>query len=516
MAGHSRKAEEWEMQESQTALEIENIDFQIQGANLRREILEHEITIHEKNIEQNDAINRFLKDKFTNKDLYQWMSNQLSGLYFHTYKMAYDLAKAAERAFQYETGFDDTYINYGHWDSLKRGLLAGERLSLELNQVEVAYINQNSRDTFDIEKTISLRFLDPKALYDLKIKGECQFGFTEKLFDLDFPGHYFRKIKNVSISIPAIVGPYENVKATLTQINNRILKRPDIEGIKYMFRVTGNPITGQNGDNTDVIEDFKATRQIAVSRGVNDTGMFELNFRDERYLPFEGTGAVSSWKLEMPKASNQIDYKSISDVIVNLQYTAKFDGGLKTNVVGLSEMKKAGGYRVISLEHEFSTEWHGFINPQTESKKHVMDFNISEKTFPPNTTEIVIKEIFVKLDLDKALYNPDNTVNLDTDLSVKLKVKKDTDSNLTFKFSNSDAAEKNVDYNMKDIIGFELSVDRKKTDDPEKDIPEKLRQKNEDDTYRLESINGNDYYFLDPDKLRNIGLVMIFDASLIW
>jgi hypothetical protein len=27
--------------------------------------------------------------------------------------------------------------------------------------------------------------------------------------------------------------------------------------------------------------------------------MFELNFRDERYLPFEGAGAISTWQLEL-------------------------------------------------------------------------------------------------------------------------------------------------------------------------------------------------------------------------
>jgi len=32
--------------------------------------------------------------------------------------------------------------------------------------------------------------------------------------------------------------------------------------------------------------------------------MFALNFRRRRYLPFEGTGAISRWRLEMPKEAN--------------------------------------------------------------------------------------------------------------------------------------------------------------------------------------------------------------------
>jgi hypothetical protein len=54
--------------------------------------------------------------------------------------------------------------------------------------------------------------------------------------------------------------------------------------------------------------------------------MFELSFKDERYLPFEGTGAVSRWRLELPTAINQFDYDTISDVIVHVKYTAR-EGG---------------------------------------------------------------------------------------------------------------------------------------------------------------------------------------------
>ena len=35
-------------------------------------------------------------------------------------------------------------------------------------------------------------------------------------------------------------------------------------------------------------------QSIVTSHGQNDSGLFELNFRDERYLPFEGAGAISN------------------------------------------------------------------------------------------------------------------------------------------------------------------------------------------------------------------------------
>jgi hypothetical protein len=475
-------------------------------------MVEQEIILHDKNIEQYDEINRFLKDKFTNKDLYQWMSNQLSGLYFQTYKIAYDLAKAVERAFQYETGIDDIYINYGHWDSLKKGLLAAERLILELNQLEMGYLNHNSR-SFEIEKVISLRNLSPQSLYDLRTRGECVFYFTEKLFDLDFPGHYFRKIKNISISIPLVAGPYENVKAILTQVDYRILKKADIDGVKYLFDNT-------TGSNSNVIEYLGATQQIAVSRAVNESGMFELNFRDERYLPFEETGAVSSWKLEMPKASNHFDYDSISDVIINLKYTALSDGQLKIDVIALPAMKELSGYRALSLRTEFSTEWHEFLNPPTEFDKHQMIVSVSDKNFPPNIKNIFLTGVFAKLKLDEILYDDDQKLFIGGILNITMKVHMiDSSSIRTFKFEDgkTDTIEKNINQKLEDISNLEISIERKKSNDPSKpDIPSKLRKKNDDGSDVVETINGIDHYFLDPKLIKNIGLILLFQGDLQW
>jgi hypothetical protein len=57
-------------------------------------------------------------------------------------------------------------------------------------------------------------------------------------------------------------------------------------------------------------------------------GQFDLNLLfDDRYFPFEGTGAVSSWRLEIPPANNDFELTQISDVVIHLKYTAKVAGG---------------------------------------------------------------------------------------------------------------------------------------------------------------------------------------------
>jgi hypothetical protein len=125
--------------------DLEEIDIQIAMAELRRKIVERQLDSHLKTLEQNQQIIDFYRSKFSNQALYSWMIGRLSGLYFQAYQLAYDMAKSAEKALQYELPSTESYISFGHWDGLKKGLLAGESLMLELNRMEKSQLDQDSR-----------------------------------------------------------------------------------------------------------------------------------------------------------------------------------------------------------------------------------------------------------------------------------------------------------------------------------------------------------------------------------
>ncbi|MCC5633835.1 hypothetical protein LC613_41185 [Nostoc sphaeroides CHAB 2801] len=323
IAQYERRAEEWQLQLQMAQDDVNLITQQITANQIYVEIAISELKAHQKSIEQANEVENFFKNKFSNQDLYQWMVSRLSVLYFQTFKIALDMALATQKAYQYELNKDDTYICFDYWDSLKKGLLAGEGLMLGLNQLEKAYIEGNERK-LEIEKTISLRTLKTldikykNPFEELKATGKCEFKLDKKLFDDDFPGHYCRQIKTISISIPAVVGPYENIKATLTQLSHKTLLKPDSNAVNYLLGKQGST----QPDTSILRSRWRPNQKIAISRGVNDSGLFELNFRDERYLPFEGTGAISTWKLSLPKETNRIDFNNLSDVIINLSYTA--------------------------------------------------------------------------------------------------------------------------------------------------------------------------------------------------
>jgi hypothetical protein len=90
--------------------------------------------------------------------------------------------------------------------------------------------------------------------------------------------------------------------------------------------------------------------------------------RDERYLPFEGAGAKSTWRLELPTDFPTLDYQTISDVVLHLRYPAK-DGGedFRDAARGavrdlLGDTTRSPLVQLFSLRHEFLAEWHRFVN----------------------------------------------------------------------------------------------------------------------------------------------------------
>lgn len=372
MAGYERREQEWKHYEELAASDMKQIGYQLQSNEINQAMSQRDLENHLVSIRQSEEVESFLENKFTNVQLYQWMVSRISTVYFQTYTLAYNLSLAAENAYRFEMNNNQSFVNYGNWNNLQKGLLAGEGLMLSLNQMEKSYAEGYIR-RMEIEKNISLMQLNPTALLNLINDGECIFELTEKLFDDDFPGHYARTIKTISISIPAIVGPYQNIKATLTQLSNQVILKPVAKAVSYLMGESDSEMP----DASTLRSNWQVSQQIALSTGVADDGLFELRFDDDRYLPFEGTGAVSSWKLSMPKATNRINYQSISDVIIQLQYMS-IDGGadFRKNVTDIPGMKDYSGSKFLSLASAYADPWFEFLNIHTQSKEQNLKFGV--------------------------------------------------------------------------------------------------------------------------------------------
>jgi hypothetical protein len=408
-AQHERSSQDWTLQKAMADSEITQLKLQIQGAFLQETMAQRELEILEQQIAHNESVSTYMRDKFSNSQLYQWMASKLSGLYYQTYQMAFDMAKAAEKAFQFERGIKESeasFISGPYWDSQRKGLLAGDSLGLDLDRMEKAYIDSNRRG-FEITKNISLLDLDPVALLQLKTKGVCEFSLTENLFDYDFPGHYCRQIRTLSLSFDFGEGS-QTVMATLTQLNHKTVLEPDPKAVKYLLDPKDQPpLSIRNG--------WKANQQIALSHveeGEKNNGLFELRFDDERYLPFENTGAVSTWRLELNGKKNSYNINALRDVIINLKYTAEQGGQIFASVVkGL--LKPYPTARFFDVVQEFPDEWAAFL----EEDDNKLILPMSRDLFP-NMSSSKITGIFASYDLAEP-GNVSVMLNRDKNLTLK-------------------------------------------------------------------------------------------------
>ena len=404
LASYQRRQKEWDLQKDLATKEIEQIDKSIAAAELRVAIVEKELENHVLQIEHGKATDAFMRSKYTNQELYQWQVGQISGVYFQSYRLAYDLAKRAEQCFRFELGLQDSsYISFGYWDSLKKGLLSGDKLQYDLRRLETAYLEQNRRE-FELTKHTSLALLDPLALVKLRETGRCFINLPEEIFDLDYPGHYFRRIKSVSITLPCVVGPYTTISCTLRLLKNSIrINTTDGDNADNYPRHTDS---GLPADDDRFSENNIPVNAIAASNAQNDSGVFELSFRDERYLPFEGAGAISDWSLELfndnnsdfGKALRQFDYSTISDAILHVKYTAREDAGaFKNGAIShlrdyFSQDDATPSLRMFNLRHEFPSQWHRLLNPA-----NLADGNIFELEMSPNLFRILDKDKTLKI-----------------------------------------------------------------------------------------------------------------------
>jgi len=370
---NERRAIDWSFQQKAAGKELIQIDKQILSSKIREDVSTKELSNQEQLIENAQITEEFLRNKFSNQELYGWTIGEMATCYFPYYQLVYAWAKTAERLYRFELGITSSnFITFGYWDSFRKGLMAGEKLQLALKQMEKSYLDLNKRD-YEITKHISLLQTNPLALLTLKETGSCIIELPEYLFDMDYPGQYMRKIKNVSISIPCVIGPYTSINCTLTLLKSKLRLKNILQGGKY-----------EEGEDDPRFETrLSACNSIATSHAQNDTGMFDLNFRDERFLPFEGAGAISRWEIRLPKETNQFNTDTISDIILQLKYTAK-EGGMALSELAMNEVKKnfKTGTRLFSLKHDFPNEWHRFLNTPLLNSDQVLKLDIKPDHFP--------------------------------------------------------------------------------------------------------------------------------------
>jgi hypothetical protein len=326
------------------------------------DLAEHAIKLHERSIAHIEELLEYHEDKFSAFGLYTWLASELQRSYREAYNMAFRMARYAEQAHRFEReDYTSELFSGPYWDAAHAGLLAGNRLTIDLQALEQRYIETDAPRLELTDHVFSLRQWDPKALVELRQKGECKFEVPELFFDLASPGDYRRRLRALRVTIPAVAGPYVNVMAKLTLEGGQMRYAPDQD-----------------------LQDAPKPRadSITTSSARNDPGAFE--FATEKYRPLEGAGVVKSrWSLSLPTAVRMFNYNTISDVVLHFDYTASFDGlhrdvvqGVTSGIVASVQDRLAsdGIERAFNLKEEFPAQYAQLVAGDTTQLELTRDY----------------------------------------------------------------------------------------------------------------------------------------------
>ncbi|WP_368888165.1 neuraminidase-like domain-containing protein [Proteus columbae] len=320
---YRRRRDEWALSRDNAKVELKQIDAQIDALKIRKEAANLQLDSLKLQQQQTQEHLTFLQNKFTNKALYNWLRGKLMAIYKPFYDLTVSRCRMAELAYQYDLGETQTFIRPGAWQGSYSGLMAGESLMHNLTQMENSYLEKDKR-ALEITKIVSLNDVYQglssnqfgfEQVADVINKSKTQLGTAENgvtlkngqlqasvklsglAIDKDYPADLgqLRRVKQISVTLPALTGAYQNIRAVLSYGGSAVKPR---------------------GCNA-----------IAISHGMNDSGQFQLNFNDDRYLPFEGlpVNDTSTLTLSFPDATDKQKEMllTLSDIILHINYTIR-------------------------------------------------------------------------------------------------------------------------------------------------------------------------------------------------
>lgn len=385
-ASYDRRRQEWELEKQLAEHDMRISDQQISRAHAQTDIVRQEKVIAETQTNQAQATVDFLANKFTNVELYEWMSSILESVYNYFLQQATAIAQLAQNQLAFERQeTPTTFIQSDYWqtpvDALssvdasdRRGLTGSVRLLQDIYKLD-QYAFETNKRKLQLSQTFSLAQLAPAEFQRFRQTGVLPFATPMELFDRDFPGHYLRLIKRVSVSVVALVPPSRGIRATLTS-----------SGIS---RVT----IGQNTSFQDIMI-RRDPELIAFTSPHHATGLLELEPENNLLLPFEGIGVDTLWEFQMPRAANPFDYRMIADVIFSIEYTALHDSHYRQHVIQQLDTTVSAD-RLFNMRQKFADQWYELHNPEQSVTPMVVQFDIRREDFPSNVEDLRVQHMLL-------------------------------------------------------------------------------------------------------------------------
>jgi hypothetical protein len=330
--------------------------------------------------------------KFTGAALYDWMSGILQRVYSYFLQQASAVARMAQNQLAFERQVVNlNFIQADYWlapsttaagatsnqTNDKKGLTGSARLLQDITRLDV-YAFETDQRKLQLTKMMSLAQVDPFAFQQFRQTGVLRFATPMSLFDRDFPGHLLRLIKRVRVAIIALIPPTQGIRATLAN--------PGVS----------RTVVGVGSVGFQTVSVTRQPQVVALTSPANSAGLF-IDLADTQaglFLPFENLGVDTVWEFTMPQAANPLDYTTIADVLLTLDYTALDSADYRAQVVRQLDSTVSAD-RAYSFRQEFADAWYELNNPNQSSTPMIVQLTTTTDDFPPNLSDLQIQQLLL-------------------------------------------------------------------------------------------------------------------------
>jgi hypothetical protein len=191
-----------------------------------------------------------------------------------------------------------------------------------------------------LTQAFSVANLDPVGLAQFRSSGELTLGMPLEAWGP--PGTYLATIRQVRLSIAALVPPVQGVRGTLTGGNASHIVVPD----------------GSGGFRAETL--LRAPETVVITSPLGASGVFTVDLNSELLLPWEGCGLDLPLHLSLPPAVNAFDYHTIADVQLSIDYTALYSPSYAAQVIPTLPTATSGVV-TYSLRDE-ADSWYQFLS----------------------------------------------------------------------------------------------------------------------------------------------------------
>jgi hypothetical protein len=300
------------------------------------------------------------------------MGDFVDAIYNRYMEMALQAAKLMQQAYNFE---NDTTLSYikSSYAGVVNGLLAADALMADIQAFTDDLVTSSRGKKQYVKQSISLatRY---GYLFETQLRktGSMTFETTLDDFDSAYPGTYEGRIQRVDVSVQGIVPP-TGVSGTLSNNGISVYRLPS----DVATPGTPSKVRVQSAE-TLVLSDYTPTQDgVLDSSTGNQTGIFE------------GAGVASSWTLSLPRAINDINYGTLTDVVLTFLYEARFDPQLVQPV--LSGLASRPGYNdrqlAIPLAWMYPDLFYGFVSSGT------LTLNLAAADFPLEQTNPTVSAV---------------------------------------------------------------------------------------------------------------------------